>query len=119
MEERRQHIRISEVLAVNYRILRRLIAFTSRSEDISVAGMRLATAHRLETEMVLGLNFSLFERTEPLVVDAKVVWQKEVQDVRAPFVVGVKFININPVVSNALASFIQEKFAERKSMNMG
>jgi c-di-GMP-binding flagellar brake protein YcgR len=89
---------------------------SSRSEDISEVGMRLAAMQRLRPGMVLELNFSLQESTDPIKTRAKIVWQDSRKNVYFPFSLGMEFIEITPIDRNQIKNYISKALQESKSI---
>ena len=112
MEERRQHIRISDSLKVVYQVLKSFRSVTSNTRDISEGGIRLPILQRLQPGMVIELELHLPDLRKPIRAIGEIVWLKEIEDLKFPFVVGVKFINIDTVSLGKIRDYIKEKSHE-------
>ncbi|MDD5584268.1 MAG: PilZ domain-containing protein [Candidatus Omnitrophica bacterium] len=113
MEDRRQYPRISENFVINYRIQKRLIEFSSRTENISEGGACLLTAHCLETGMALDLTLKMPESTLPLAVNGTVVWQSDRGGVRFPFAIGIKFSGMDEEENKKISDYVRSKLKEQ------
>lgn len=102
IQERRQHVRISQSLEVSYWASKQLLRFSSRSVDISRGGICLPVLQRLEAGTIIQLEIRSPEVRKPIVATAKVVWLKEKRNRQFPFEIGIKFIEITPSDSKVL-----------------
>lgn len=110
MEENRKFQRASASLIVRFRIARGLLGMSSRSEDISEGGIRLAALQRLESGMIVELKFNLQELTDEITTKGKVIWQSPRKHQYFPFLLGIQFIGINPVDRNRLHNYVGKIF---------
>ncbi|MEI8349260.1 MAG: PilZ domain-containing protein [Candidatus Omnitrophota bacterium] len=94
MSERRKNIRIHKSLIVRFKLPKGYLGMSSRSDNISEDGMRMGALQRFEPGMSLQLNFNLQEYTDPVIVNATVVWVDYKKQSYFPFVLGLRFINL-------------------------
>lgn len=93
-EERRQFKRINEAITVSYRRLTDCYISSSSTNDISAGGISLPTLQRFKTGIILDLKIRLTEASEPIEAIGEVMWVKEIENSKYPFVIGVRFIKM-------------------------
>jgi len=108
MENRRQQIRISKSLEVKYKIADGFLKSGARSFDISKGGIRLPTIQRLRPGTILELEIKLSEVADPIIAIGEVMWLSPRKQGEYPFEVGVKFIDIAPIDSEALRNLCKD-----------
>lgn len=114
MKERREYIRLGEYLKVAYKILDSKNAQSgSLVEDISGGGIRLPVKNRLWPGAVLELEITLPGVNEPVKASGEVVWFQVRNDADYPFVVGIKFINIDPFERGKILNYIRKRIEEK------
>jgi c-di-GMP-binding flagellar brake protein YcgR len=113
MQERRKFIRINESLKVRYQVLRSFRLVTSHSKDFSEGGIRLPVIQRLQPGMVLEIEIYFPQYQKPAVATGEVVWIREIEDLKFPFVVGIKFINIDAASLNKIRNYIRSKDSDK------
>ena len=105
MEERRQKDRIHtqlKILACNPSI-----NADSRITNISCKGAFISTGGPLPVDTEATLHFQLFENSDILELNARVVWTKTHSNT-TPAGMGIEFINIAPEDQEQLAAFIEK-----------
>ncbi len=112
MQERRKTVRINESFKVVYQVVKSFRMVSSQSRDISEGGICLPVLQHLEPKMILDLEIYLEGGQKPIKAVGEVVWLKEIKDLKFPFLIGIKFIKINPEGANRLHVYIKEKAEE-------
>lgn len=107
MSERRQYIRISKSLEIEYRPVSKLMGSRSRSTDISRAGIRLPIIEKFDPGTLLKLDIR-FVGLKPISVVGEVIWMNEKKDGDFRFEIGIRFVNITHYDREALNSVIQK-----------
>jgi c-di-GMP-binding flagellar brake protein YcgR len=118
MEEHRQFPRIGVSLIVRFRIPHSHLNMSSRGEDISENGMRLAALQGLNPGMVLDLNFKLYGSIYELATKGEIIWQSARKHNYFPFLLGVRFIEIDPCDRNRIKNFITKISHESKPLSI-
>jgi c-di-GMP-binding flagellar brake protein YcgR len=108
MEERRKIIRISASMTISYRVMRGFILSSSRSKDISAGGICLPTWHRFEPGVALELKIYLTEFSKPIEAIGEVVWLNEKNDIRFPYLLGIKFVKIDEADRDKIKDHIKK-----------
>lgn len=109
MTEQRKHTRISESLMISHRLLLKGAYKTgARSSDISEGGISFPAHRSIEPGTNLELEIYIAEYKEPIVAISEVVWLRKRNDIRYPFLVGVKFIKIELLDRQKLRTYIRK-----------
>jgi c-di-GMP-binding flagellar brake protein YcgR len=123
MEEQRKYIRLPDSLIIGYRVVNSFLRSSSRSKDISEGGVCLSSFQRFDRGVVLELKIQLPEFIEPIIVVGEVKWLRETGDAQLPFLLGVKFIKIDPRERDKLCEHIhrvsQDKKEEKNNIEWG
>ena len=118
MKEHREYIRLDRSLKVSYKVVDaagdKEISFT---EDISGGGLRLSLKRRVQPGAFLEVEIYLPEITKPIVVTGEVRWLDNKDDAEYPFVVGVKFAEIDQLDRGKLLKYIRERREEEITEN--
>lgn len=107
MTEQRRYTRLSESLMISHRLLKGAYRTGSRSNDISEGGMSFPAYRSIEPGTNLELEIHIPESKKPIVAVGEVVWLRKREDVRYPFLVGVKFIKIDILDRRSLHNYIR------------
>jgi c-di-GMP-binding flagellar brake protein YcgR len=118
MEERRKHIRINKGFTITYSVKKAYLRFGTRNANISEGGIRLPIQHKLESGTVLEMEISSSELKERINAVAVVVWVKPCDSIRAPFEIGLKFIEIKPDDLEAIRRIINNLLKDKDSPYM-
>lgn len=106
MTEQRKHIRINESLMISHRLLKEAYRTGSRSKDISEGGICFPAHRSFEPGTNLELEIHILEFKKPIVATGEVVWLRKRNDIKYPFLVGVKFIKIDLLDRRKLHNYI-------------
>jgi len=109
MKERRQKVRINESLSVSYQVVKSFRMVTSRSQDISEIGIRLPILQHLQPEVKLDMEISLDDSKESIKAIGEVIWSKKSEDLRFPFVAGIRFLKLDSDSLERLRAFIKQR----------
>ncbi len=122
MSERRQTIRINESFKITYKVISPPDGWgNSVSMNISKGGIALPIDHRLIPGVVLDLQIKLIENTNPIEATGEVVWIKEnpsKNEAEFPYLVGIKFINIDLRDRDRIYYYIEKRLSEKPSSQM-
>jgi len=119
MLERRKFVRINEFLKIGYKVIGPLdIRNIHLSDNISGVGVRLPVNHRMTNGTMLDLAIYLAESSLPIPATGEVVWLANKKDQYFPYVVGIKFIKINPADQEKILNFIHKKFTSSSSSDI-
>ena len=117
MIEQRQHLRMNKSAIVRFRLSGSHLGMSSKCEDISEGGMRLAVLQRLDSGMSLDLNFKLEDYTDSIAAKAKVVWQDTRDNTYYPFAVGLKFFKIASADSKKIHDYVSKAIRKEDPAN--
>jgi Tfp pilus assembly protein PilZ len=96
MENLRKYPRVDKSLDISYQRLRDFTRTSSRSKNISEAGIRLPVFQRFEAGTSLKLVINFQDYAKPVEAIGEVVWFKESGERQYPFEIGIKFVQIKP-----------------------
>ncbi|MFA7677164.1 MAG: PilZ domain-containing protein [Candidatus Omnitrophota bacterium] len=116
MKERRQSIRINDSLKVSYQVIKSFRLVSTQSKDISEGGMSLPILQRLSPGMALDLEIYLSDSQKPIKATGEIMWSKEVTGLKFPYMVGVKFLKINPAALNRIRNYVLIKLSKQKEI---
>ena len=116
MKERREYIRLSESLKIFYKVLDSQGASRKGSftEDLSGGGIRFAVNHHLEIGSCIELSLYLLDEKEPVVAQGEVMWLRERDDIKFPYIVGIKFVDIKPFERGKILNYIRQRIVDNK-----
>ena len=117
MIEQRQHFRISKSAIVRFRLSGSHLGMSSRCEDLSEGGMRLAVLQRLDLGMNLDLNFKLDDCMDLIAAKAKIVWQDTRDNSYYPFAVGLKFFKITAADIKKIHDYVSKTICKEDPTN--
>lgn len=113
MIERRKFVRLKDSLKIGYRSINDdVVGRDSFSTDIGGGGISIPVANRVKPGTRLELEISLPKQDKPVVVTGEVVWLNTRDDVDFPFVIGVKFNNIDPFDRGKILKYITQKIRD-------
>lgn len=115
MKERREYIRVGDSLKIMYKIVS--LSGAQRggyTEDISGGGIRFSLDHYLKVGTVLELSISIPNQESPIQATGEVTWLHERKDMKSPYVVGIKFIKIDPFERGKILNYIRKRVTENK-----
>ena len=92
--ERRKNYRLKSRLSVVRCSLKYLFETNSLSRDISEYGICLLTENKIEIGEVVELGIYVPESKTPIMAKGEVVRRNETNDPKLPFLLGIKFIDI-------------------------
>ena len=115
MIEQRQHLRINKSAIVRFRLSGSHLGMSSRCEDVSEGGMRLAVLQRLDLGMSLDLDFKLEDYTDSIAAKAKIIWQDNRDNSYYPFAVGLKFYKITSADSKKIHDYVNKAICREDS----
>lgn len=120
--QQRSHVRLPVVLDVKYAVLqddKKPLKFIDASVvDLSGGGMKLAVREEIKENTRLMLNFILPFRGKPELVklEAIVIRNQLVDQVRLIYHLGVKFVDISFHQQDMIVRFIFERMAQQKRL---
>lgn len=106
MAELRKHIRVNKKIHVTYSIVNQILKSSARTEDVSEGGICIPSKLRFGRGIVLALDITLPGENKVITAEGEVVWLKEVKNLRFPFMLGVKFVSIDPIDLEKIRDFI-------------
>ncbi len=110
MEEKRRFVRIEDSLVVDYRVIYPPDGGGgSISKNISEDGICLSASHTLQKSVVIELGIRVPGYSTFIEATAEVVWVKRQNDEKFPYLVGLRFIQIDPHDRDALFSYLRGK----------
>ena len=113
MRERRGYVRLSESLKIAYNIIDvSSVKGSGISDNISGAGICFPTKHQLHCGNKVKLEISLPHVSEPIVAKGIIVWFRLQKDVEFPYIVGIKFTDIDPFDQGKILNFIRDSIKE-------
>ncbi len=119
MDERRQTIRISDSFKITYKVISPPDGWGNAvSMNISKGGIAFPVNQRLLPGIVIELQIKLLENTSPIEATGEVVWVKEnpeKENQEFPYIIGIKFINIDLRERDRIYSYIDKKLQENPS----
>ena len=95
MDERRQHMRISDALAIDHWPWKSFFVSSSVSENISAGGLSFPSLQHFEPCQQIGISIHAPEFKDPLSATAEVVCSKEIHNVNYRYQIGVKFLKMS------------------------
>jgi len=107
MAELRKYIRVNKNIHVTYSIVNQILKSSARSQDVSEGGICIPSKLRFDKGIVLALDISLPGEGKPIKAQGEVVWLREVNNFRFPFMLGVKFVSIDSSDLDKIRDFIQ------------
>jgi c-di-GMP-binding flagellar brake protein YcgR len=120
MEENRKYVRITESLKIAYKVVNPIAGpGECLSKEVSAGGIRLSVQERLAPGDILELDISLPHTSKPIRATGEVVWVNEVDDFNVQFMIGIKFIKINPSEGSQIYNYIWEKIEGKESGEIG
>lgn len=108
MQEQRRYIRIAYSLKISFRLLKGFLGSSSDSDNISEGGIQLPIDIRFDIGDVLELKILASEWGKPVEAIAEVVWFKEQSHSRHPFLVGLRFVKIEPLSQEKIRKHIEK-----------
>lgn len=108
MKDQRKHARISESLMISHKFLKGAYRTGSRSKDISEGGMCFPVYRSIEPGTSLELQIYIDDSEKPILAIGEVMWLQKRDDIRYPFLVGIRFKNIDVLDRGKLRSYIWE-----------
>lgn len=115
MIERRQYPRLNKSTIVRFRFPGSHLGMSSRSEDVSEGGIRVAVLQRLDLGMNLDLNFKLEDCADSITARAKIIWQDTRNNTYYPFAVGLKFLRIDSADSKKIRDYVNKILCKEKT----
>lgn len=113
MIERRKFVRLKDSLKIGYRSINDdVVGRDSFSTDIGGGGISIPVANRVKPGTRLELEISLPKQDKPVAVTGEVVWLNTRDDVDFPFVIGVRFNNIDPFDRGKILKYITQKIRD-------
>ena len=120
MEEHRKYVRITESLKIGYKVVNPITGpGECLSKEISAGGIRLSVQQRLAPGDILELEISLSRSSKPIRATGEVVWVNEIEGFNLQYMIGIKFIKINPSEGSKIYNYIWEKIEGKKSDQIG
>ena len=85
--------------------------YTGLTRDISSGGIFVATGLTYEVGTRVNIKFTLPGSTQPLAVEAQVRWVRDPRTIKTDGAegMGLKFINLTPEASAAIARFLEQR----------
>ena len=123
MRERREYIRLSDSLKIIYRVVTTPPGDAgSISKNIGGGGICFPVKHNLSRGDTLKLEVHLPELAEPIVSTVEVAWVHTKTDIEKDkeflYVMGVKFIDIDPLDRGKILSYIRESITSGKQQKI-
>jgi c-di-GMP-binding flagellar brake protein YcgR len=101
-QERRKRIRLNRAIMITLCPSQYLLRTNALSRDISEDGICLVSPYKIDIGQTIELTIHLPEFKKPAVVVGEIVRRNETDDPQYPYLMGIKFISINPNVSQPL-----------------
>ena len=108
IQERRLDQRIEATIDINYRIAKNIFSITTSSKDISLGGISFFAQHRVNKGVLLELSMSFSGGLNCLEMPVSVIWRSDSNNIRFPFVVGVKFNNLKNSQQSIINNYIRQ-----------
>jgi len=119
MQEQRKNIRVDGPVKISYRVISPPDGWgDSVTINISKGGIALPADHTLLPGVVLELKIDLLNNTEPINATAEVVWVNKKTNTVMPYIIGLKFLNINLRDRDRIYYYISKKSEEKHKNNM-
>ena len=117
MEERRKYIRLIESLKIIYTIVDPPPPLKKGclSEDIGGGGLRFSVEHRLSKGDTLELEIWLPRQVDSIRAVGEVVWVRESQDVTFKYIVGIQFVEIDPLQRGKILNYVRKRVVHHRS----
>lgn len=113
MGERRKHIRLSESLKIIYEVIKPLNGHDSyMTKNISEGGICIPTNQRLEPGMILDLQIHSPKFLRPILATGQISWIEEAKKGEFKFLMGIKFIEIEPLDYDKIINYIRQRARE-------
>lgn len=93
---------------ISHKFLKGAYRTGSRSKDISEGGMCFPVHRSIEPGTNLELQIYIADSKKPILAIGEVMWLQKRDDVRYPFLAGVRFKNIDVLDRGKLRSYISE-----------
>lgn len=124
--ERRRYIRLRAPINISYTVPDENRIYNTATKDISADGLRFETLDKTLLEAnILELKLNIPGAPNPVHVRGKVIWKKKVSlEDRAPFHLGLEFIEIEEDNKNTFLKFLcdliynlpkETEYAKKKS----
>ncbi|UCC94824.1 MAG: PilZ domain-containing protein [Candidatus Omnitrophota bacterium] len=107
VKERRKHFRLKKSLTAIRCSSKYLLENNYLSRDISEDGICLLSHHGMNIGEKIKLGIYLPEFKKPVIAVGEVIRQHETNDLRFPYMLGIKFIKINPVAYHQIRNHIR------------
>jgi len=119
MQEKRKYIRIADSLKISFRLLKGFLGSSSYSDNISEIGIQLPVDIRFDIGAVLELKILATEWSNSVDAIAEVVWFREQARSRHPFLVGLRFVKIDPLSQEKIRKHIEKLGKEGSAGGVG
>ncbi len=106
-KERRKNFRLKERLTVVRCSMQYLLETHSLSRDISEDGICLISPHKMEIGEIVELGIYIPEDKTPIIATAEVVRRNQTDDLKNPFLLGIKFVKIHPEARQRIREHIR------------
>lgn len=93
---------------ISHRFLGGAYRTGSRSEDISEGGISFPVFRSIEPGANLEIEIYITEFKKPILATGEVVWLHKRNDIRYPFLVGIKFVKIDLSDRHKLRSYLRK-----------
>jgi hypothetical protein len=108
MDERRKEVRLDKFLSISYRISKGLLRSSSRSRNVSQAGICLPVFQHLDPGVILDMEINVQEYEKPILASGEIIWIKANPGNRQyPFEAGIRILNIDSLGKNEIKKILK------------
>ncbi len=116
MKERRGYIRVNEAFNINYQVISPPDGGgISGTTNVSKGGISFPTDRLLVPGIILKLKIDLLKGGEPIDATGEVVWVKETDGEKFPYMIGIRFVRIELHNQDRIFHLINKKAQENES----
>ncbi|MDP8253219.1 MAG: PilZ domain-containing protein [Candidatus Kaelpia aquatica] len=115
MVERREYPRLDDFLSVNYRVLGRDdSSINALCQNISAGGICFSAGEGIQQETLLEVGIYIKKINKSIQTKGSVVWSQRREDKSYPYIVGVKFTEIEDCERDFILHYVWKVLREKE-----